>query len=219
MSSARLLTRIQDSLRASAIFAVLSCLLCLGNAPAAHADEAAYYIAPQALRVSFQMGYSEKSPERNFPVKSPLGKFTSASGGFRYDPSTMTLTGLRLIISSGSIATSDKSFTWKLLGPDMFDVNNFEEIALDNVHPITFVDGQATINARISILGRPKPLTMTAKLSLPKDGSSAEKTKLVGLTLRGTILCDDYNMQAKDNVGRSLGDQISFLFDMQGTRQ
>lgn len=209
--------------RIRAFGAALACLLVLSIAGNLHAEESSYYVAPQSIRTSFQMGYSEKSPDRNFPVKTPVGKLTNVTGGFRFDPDTMTLTGLRLIVSSGSISTPDKGFTWKLLGPEMFDVNSFEEMALEGLQPVTFVNGTATIEARLVVLGRSKPIKITAKLNAVKDSAMGfgimGKGKLVNVSLRGVIKCDDYNMKAYDNIGRSLGDQISLLFDMQGVRE
>lgn len=189
----------------------------------ASAEEFGYYVAPQQIRASFKIVYSETGANHSDPVATPMGQFGNASGGFRFDPATKTMVGLRLTLSAGSLTTPDKSFTWKLLGPDMFDINNYEEVILECSSPVVFTDGQATFDAKFWIHGYAKPLTITAKLNYIKDSTIGMgflgKNKTIGMTLRGTLKEEEYNMKAFDDIGRSLGDRISFIFEMQGVRQ
>lgn len=201
----------------------LAVLCILGTAGVTRAEEYGYYVAPQFIRCNFQLDYIDKSLDRFFRVETPAGKFGTASGGFRYDPTTKVFSGFSVRVSAGSLTTPDKDFTWKLLAPDMFDVNKYEEITLESIRPVTFVNDVATLEARLVIHGFAKPLMLTAKLNYVKDSSGSfgfsVRDKTVGLTLRGTLKMEDYQMKMFDDVGRSLGDQIAFVFDMQGTRQ
>lgn len=204
----------------------LGCCIALSTAlitGTARAEEFGYYVSPQQIRTSFKIAYSETGANHSDPVATPAGQFGNVSGGFRFDPTTKTMGGLRLTLSAGSLATPDKSFTWKLLGPDMFDINNYEELVLECSSPVVFTENQATFDAKFWIHGYAKPLTVTAKLNYIKDSTIGMgflgKNKSIGITLRGTLKEEEYNMKAFDDIGRSLGDRISFIFEMQGVRQ
>jgi polyisoprenoid-binding protein YceI len=189
----------------------------------ASAEEFGYYVSPQQIRTSFKIGYSETGANHNDPAATPMGQFGNTSGGFRFDPTTKTMNGLRLTMSAGSLATPDKSFTWKLLGPDMFDINNYDEVILECSTPVIFTDGQATFDAKFWIHGYAKPFSVAGKINYIKDSTIGMgflgKNKTIGLTLRGTLKEEEYNMKAFDDIGRSIGDRISFIFEMQGVRQ
>lgn len=189
----------------------------------ATAEEFGYYIAPQQVRAVFQMAYSADAPERNYPVKTPPARFLNGYGGFRFDADAMKMVGLRLALATGSIVSPDRSFTWKLLGPDMFDVNTYEEAVIESVEPVQFVNGEASFTAQLQIHKLTKPIALNAKLLYIKDNSMGlgliGKNKFVAISLRGSILCRDYSMQAADEIGRSMGDNIAFLFEFQGIHQ
>jgi polyisoprenoid-binding protein YceI len=200
-----------------AVFCIALC------AESARAEEYGYYIAPQQIRSSFQIGYSVNAINHNDPVTTPVGQFGNTFGGFRFDPDTKTMVGLRLTINAGTLTTPDKSFTWKLLGPDMFDINNYDEIILEYGLPVIFKDGLAEFEAKLWVHGFAKPLVVSAKINYIKDSAIGMgflgKNKTIGMTLRGTFKEEEYNMKAFDDIGRSLGDRISLILEMQGVRQ
>ncbi|MEJ0062686.1 MAG: YceI family protein [Alphaproteobacteria bacterium] len=206
----------------TAIKTLLASVFLLLLAAPASAKEVSYFAPAPQIRVGMQLVKTrDLLPEDKQP---PAARFTNATAGFHFDVDALTLSNLRITIASGGIATPDKDYTWLLLGPAVFDISNYEEIAFRSDKAAPFVNGAATIDGQLIIRGLALPFKLEAKLRHIEDsplgvGIFGSKGRTIGISFRTEFECSDFGIVVKDDNANVLGDKMTLTFDMFATRQ
>lgn len=192
-------------------------------AKSASAEEQGYFAPPEQNQCSMQFVYGQDAFDKHAAVKTSPVKFSSITGSFRFDSQTKTVSKLRIAIDVDSLVTSDRDTGWVMVGPEMFDLNSYEEISLDKLSPTTITGTPSKATAKLTIRGASKPFEMEIKLLAVEDNAIGfgvlGKERFVSLALQGSINLADYNMTALGSDGIYLGNQLLLAITLKGVKQ
>lgn len=193
---------------------------------AAYAQNISYYAPPAQINTGLLFDYSDAYSQDYVNLNpNPVARFGISTAAFHYDADKKTLSNLRVSITTGSVTSPDKDYTWILIGRSGLDVNDFDEIVIYSTGASTLdQDGKTTIDALMTLRGITSKVKIETKLGYVQDNNalssmvSGEKGA-ARLSLVINFKFSEFNMAPVDNENRSRGDQGIMRIEMRALRQ
>lgn len=143
--------------------------------------------------------------------------FREATASFQYDPSTSSLSHLRLAINPTSLLSTnsrnERSFGL-MLGE--------KEIAFVANDPLTLKDSKGQLKGTLSLNGVNKPAQVDVTLNKlgesPSSSLFSSTSRTAGLTLRATIKRSEFNLEERVDPPR-FGEDLILTADVQAIGQ
>lgn len=192
----------------------------------AKADVDSYYAPPSQIHSTIQLGYSETFSQDYINLNTnPLARFTNSTAGFHFHREKNTLSHLRASISTGSVTSPDKDFTWILLSQTGLNINQYDEIVLlSNQQAVFDKDNKAILDGFFILRGITAPVKIEAKLNFVQESGFLKSSVLgdkssIGLSLSVSYKCEDFGMAPVDSNNKSRGDIATVKMEMRAIKQ
>jgi polyisoprenoid-binding protein YceI len=187
--------------------------LLLAATPGAQAEARQYQIDPAHFTVGFLV--------EHVGFAKVLGMFREASGSYRFDEETGTLSDVSIVIRTDSLFTNEKKRDEHLRGPDFFNVAEFPEITFVAATATTSDPRTYAIEGELTLLGVTRPLALTATWN--KSGESPvgglfNKPYVMGVSVRGTLTRSAFGMTYAVSNGW-VGDDVELIIELEAIRK
>jgi polyisoprenoid-binding protein YceI len=196
--------------------ATVPTLLCAGilllgaTASELHAEPREYVLDPEHLAIAFLVDHAG--------FAKVLGQFARASGTFRFDEQTETLSNLEVVVETASVDTRHDRRDRHLRNRDFFD---------SGTHPrMTFTAESATpidrrtfeVAGTLELLGQQRPLTLTATWNKSGPYPFDDRVHVLGLSARGSLKRSAFGMLYGVENGW-VGDDVEILIEAEAHRK
>jgi polyisoprenoid-binding protein YceI len=162
-----------------------------------------YHLNPGHIQALFAIDH--------YGFSKTLGLFTKISGALLFDEQNVENSTVRLSIDPNSVYTGDEERDKALRGADFFDAQKNPEIRFVSTRVTKAAEGMLTVAGNLTIRGRTKPVTFSAKLN--KSGQNPfDPTPLLGYTASGWIKRSDYGITM---YLPGLSDRVDLTFDLE----
>lgn len=187
---------------------VVSLAVALAASPLRAAPER-YALDPEHLAVAFlveHMGFAKT-----------LGRFTETEGSFVWDPETRTLSELRVVVATDSVASDHKARDRHVRGKDFLHVREHPEMVFEAPGPIVVDGDAAVIEGTLTLLGESRPLALETTLNKTGTYPFGHKKRTLGVSARGMVKRSDYGMSY--GVANGLvGDEVELIIELEAIR-
>ena len=219
--------QLRERLPVLARILLLALPLCLPAMPAQASGVASYYAPPSQSQATLQIGYNPAKYSQDYITlnQNPVIRFASATAGFHYDAEKRAILNLRAAITTGSLTSSDKDYTWTIMGPSALDIVQYDELSVMSIPAAAFdKDGVAILDGTIRIRGISGPAKIEARLYFQDNPNFITdkllgKKSTMGLALTFTFNCVDFNMNPVDDNNKSRGDIGTIKYEMLAVKQ
>lgn len=183
-------------------------LALLGASPAA-AEPARYELDPEHLTIAFlveHIGYAKT-----------LGTFLGASGSFTFDAATNTLSDVRVVVATTSVATHHEARDRHLRSGDFLAVEKHAEMTFTARAAERTGERTFRIAGELTLLGVTRPLTLEATLNKLAPYPIGTRAETVGASARGRLKRSDFGM-SYGVAGGLVGDEVEIVIEIEARR-
>jgi polyisoprenoid-binding protein YceI len=149
-----------------------------------------------------------------------LGLFLEASGSFRYDPETHTLSTGRVEVQAGSIFTNHDARDNHLRGRDFLNARRNPLIVFEATEFIPSNDGAGnnTLMGNLTLLGETHPVVLNLVINKRANYPFGHRRKTLGISAQTTIIRSRWGMDygVADNL---VGDEVILRFEFEALEQ
>lgn len=184
--------------------ALLACI-----AVGARAEPARYELDPEHLTIAFfveHLGYAKT-----------LGKFLRAMGSFTFDEATRTLSAVRVVVATDSVATHHEARDRHLTSRDFLDSDAHPEMVFTAAAAERTGERTFRIVGELELLGVRRPVTLEAVWNKSAPYPIGARTEVIGVSARGTLRRSDFGMTY--GVANGLvGDDVEIVIELEARR-
>jgi len=175
----------------------------------AAAEPARYELDPEHLTIAFlveHIGYAKV-----------LGQFLTASGGYTFDDATGTLSAVRVVVETDSVATHHDARDKHLQSRDFLDSGSnptmtFTASAARRTGERTF-----TVSGELELNGTRRPLVLAATWNKTAPYPIGARAEVMGVSLRGTLQRSEFGMTYGVADGL-VGDEVAIVVELEARR-
>jgi polyisoprenoid-binding protein YceI len=196
----------RDARGALALAAVLA-LSAIGGRAAA--EPARYELDPEHLTIAFlveHIGYAKV-----------LGQFLIASGSYTFDEATGTLSGVRVVVETESVATHHEARDKHLKSRDFLDSGANPTMTFTALGARRTGERMFTVTGELELNGTRRPLVLEATWNKTAPYPIGARAEVMGVSLRGTLQRSEFGMTygVADNL---VGDEVEMLIELEARR-
>ena len=188
----------------------LAAMLALGAmAGRAAAEPARYELDPEHLTIAFlveHIGYAKV-----------LGQFLTATGGYTFDEATGTLSAVRVVVETDSVATHHEARDKHLQGSDFLDSGSKPTMTFTAAGARRTGERTFAVAGELELNGTRRPLVLEATWNKTAPYPIGARAEVMGVSLRGTLQRSEFGMTYGVADGL-VGDEVEIVVELEARR-
>jgi polyisoprenoid-binding protein YceI len=193
--------------RGALALATMLALSAIGSQAAA--EPARYELDPEHLTIAFlveHIGYAKV-----------LGQFLTASGGYTFDEATGTLSEVRVVVETDSVATHHEARDEHLKSRDFLNTGAKPTMTFTARGARRTGERTFAVSGELDLNGTRRPLVLEATWNKTAPYPIGARAEVMGVSLRGTLQRSEFGMTygvADDLVG----DEVEIMIELEARR-
>jgi len=135
------------------------------------------------------------------------GEFTKTAGTLTLNPQNPAASALSIIISTGSVSTSNSQLDGELVGTEWFDAATYPTITFVSTHVQQTGPNTADVTGNLTFHGITKPITLSVKFN-GAGANPMNKKYTAGFEVSGELLRSDYGVKTAVPM---IGDDVKLI--------
>jgi polyisoprenoid-binding protein YceI len=175
----------------------------------AAAEPARYELDPEHLTIAFlveHIGYAKV-----------LGQFLTASGGYTFDETTGTLSAVRVVVETNSVATHHEARDKHLQSRDFLNSGSHPTLTFTALGARRTGERTFAVTGELELLGTRRPLVLEATWNKTAPYPIGERAQVMGVSLRGTLQRSEFGMTYGVADGL-VGDEVEIVIELEARR-
>jgi polyisoprenoid-binding protein YceI len=172
-------------------------------------EPARYELDPEHLTIAFlveHIGYAKV-----------LGQFLTASGGYTFDEATGTLSAVRVVVETSSVATHHDARDQHLRSRDFLNAASTPTMTYTARGARRTGERTFAVSGELELNGTRRPLVLEATWNKTAPYPIGARAEVMGVSLRGSLLRSEFGMTygvANDLVG----DEVEIVVELEARR-
>ena len=173
------------------------------------AEPARYELDPEHLTIAFlveHIGYAKV-----------LGQFVEASGSYTFDEATSTLSAVRVVVDTDSVATHHEARDQHVKSGDFLDAGSKPTMTFTATGAQRTGERTFTVAGELELLGTRRPLVLAATWNKTAPYPIGAHAEVMGVSLRGSLKRSEFGMTY--GVANGLvGDEVEIIIELEARR-